>query len=100
MDGDIKCEESQTGNGFCASVAGHQIGAINFLFVGSDRLIIESMDVSEEYKNTDLCLFLVRKVADCARTQHRKIITMCPRAQAMFNRYPEFDDVRFIRVDV
>jgi len=100
MDGDIKYEELQNGTGFCASFHGHQIGEINFLYVGIDRLIIESTNIDNEYKDTNLCLDLVRKVADYARSQHRKIITMCPRAQAMFNRYPEFDDVRFIRVDV
>lgn len=97
---DIRYEESQNGHGFCACCGNLQIGEINFLYVGIDRMIIESTDVDEEYKNTNVCLELVRHVVDCARRQHRKIITMCPHAQAMFNRCPEFDDVRFIQVDV
>ena len=100
MPTDIEFQEIKNGRGFCAMHNGQKIGEINTLYVGNDRLIIESTTVNTtEYDMMDVCLYLVRCVANFARAQHRKIITMCPRAQSVFNRYPEFDDLRFFRVE-
>ena len=98
MESNIKYSESKNGHAFCAYFGLLLVGEINFLSVGNDRLIIESTNIDGKYKNSNLCLDLVRRVADFARTQHRKIICMCPLAQLVLNKYPEFDDVRFIRV--
>ncbi len=98
MPTDIEYETLPNGNGFCAKYHGQQIGKIDIITVGTDRLIIESTTIDAEFNGTDLCRELVRCVADFARRTHRKILTMCPRAQSIFNRYAEFDDVRMIRV--
>ncbi len=75
---------------------GHRIGQITFVRVGADKLIIDYTAVDPEYRNQHIGLSLVRNVADMARLQHRHIITLCPFARAMFNRYPEFDDIRLM----
>lgn len=98
MPTDIEYTELSNGNGFCARLHGRQIGEIDMIAVGSDRLIIESTQIAPEYQDSELCRYLVRCVADFARRTHRKILSMCPRAQSVFNRYAEFDDVRLIRV--
>jgi len=98
MPTDIEYTELTGGNGFCARLNGRQIGEIDIIAVGSDRLVIESTQIEPEYENSDLCRNLVRCVAEFARATHRKILSMCPRAQSIFNRYAEFDDVRLIRV--
>lgn len=98
MPTDIEYTELQNGGGFCAKYHGRQIGEIDIISVGADRLIIESTHIESDFQNTDLCRNLVRCVADFARRTHRKILSLCPRAQSIFNRYPEFDDVRLIRV--
>jgi len=98
MPTDIEYTELSGGNGFCARLHGRQIGEIDIIAVGMDRLIIESTQIAAEYQDSELCHNLVRCVADFARRTHRKILSMCPRAQAVFNRYAEFDDVRLIRV--
>lgn len=95
---DIEFNEQQNSQGFIANCHGQQIGEINMFFVGVDRLVIESTYIVDEYKNTNLCLELVRHVVAFARAKHRKIISMCPMAQSVFNEHPEFDDVRLIRV--
>lgn len=87
------------GLGFYANYAGSHVGEITFVRVGIDKLIIDSTSVSEGYRHEHIGLSLVRHVADFARQHHRKIITMCPFAQAMFSKYSEFDDVRFINVN-
>lgn len=98
MPTDIEYAELQNGSGFCARYHGRQIGEIDIIAVGADRLIIESTQIDDEYQDSELCHYLVRCVAEFARRTHRKILSMCPRAQAVFNRYAEFDDVRLIRV--
>lgn len=98
MENSITYSESKNDHSFCAYLGRLLIGKINFLYVGIDRLVIESMSIDDNYTESNLCLDLVRRVADYARNQHRKIICMCPRAQYVLNKYPEFDDVRFIRM--
>lgn len=84
------------GQGFYATYDGHHIGEITFVRVGGNKIIIDYTSVSEKYRNEKVGLNLVRQAADFARKKKCKIITMCPFATAMFSRYPEFDDVRFL----
>ncbi len=84
------------GLGFYANCDGHHVGQITFVRVGIDKMIIDHTDVSDGFRHKHVGLSLVRCAANLARNQRRKIITMCPFASAMFSRYPEFDDVRFL----
>lgn len=84
------------GQGFYANIEGHHVGEITFVRVGGNKIIIDHTDVSEKYRHAQIGLNLVRCAADFARKKKCKIITMCPFATAMFSRYPEFDDVRFL----
>lgn len=84
------------GLGFSADVSGRHIGEITFVRSGFDKFIIDHTAVVPEYRNAEIGLNLVRHVCDLARHQRRKIIPLCPFARAMFNRYTEFDDVRFM----
>ncbi len=95
---DIEYERLSNGNGFCAKCDGKTIGEIDIVYVGANRLIIESTHIDRAFENTDVCKNLVRCVADFARNNHRKILSLCPRAQSIFNRYAEFDDVRLMKL--
>lgn len=97
MSADVKYTLAPNGLAFHAIIAGHRIGEITFVRVGIDKFIIDHTDVDAEYRNSGIGLNLVRLVCDLARRQRRKIIAMCPFAGAMFSRYEEFDDVRFLR---
>lgn len=96
MQEDIQYFMSETRDGFEAVVSGRKVGEITFVRVGADKLIIDYTGVSPEYRNRHIGLTLVRNVANMARTQHRHIIALCPFARAMFNRFPEFDDIRLM----
>ena len=84
------------GAGFYANCDGRHIGEITFVRVGSDKMIIDYTAVVEKYQKAQVGLNLVRCAADLARQQNRKVIPMCPFATAMFSKYSEFDDVRFL----
>ena len=98
MPTDVEYNELQNSGGFCAKYHGQKIGEIDIITVGHDRIIIESTRIDSEYENTELCFNLVRCVVEFARRTHRKILSLCPLAQSIFNRCPEFDDVRMIRL--
>jgi len=98
MAKDITYDMFPDGLGFYANYDGKHVGEITFVRVGIDKLIIDHTDVSENYRNENIGINLLRQVVDLARNQNRKIITMCPFAKAMFCKYPEFDDVRFLHV--
>ena len=95
-DKEVTYDIFPNGQGFYANCDGHHVGQITFVRIGSDKIIIDHTDVSDKYRNAQIGLNLVRCAANLAREQKRKVITMCPFAAAMFGRYPEFDDVRFL----
>lgn len=85
-------------DGFEAVVNGRKVGEITFVRIGADKLIIDYTGVAPEFRNRKIGLTLVRNVANMARAQHRHVMSLCPFARAMFNRFPEFDDVRLMNV--
>lgn len=98
MPTDIEFIELQNGRGFCARHNNMQIGKIDIVIIGANRLIIEHTHIDDKYIDSDLCKNLVRCVVEFARRTGRKILCLCPRAQSIFNRCPEFDDVRLIQM--
>ena len=82
--------------GIEARFRGQRIGQITYVRVGIDKMIIDYTAVDDGFRNRHIGLSLVRHAAALARSQHRKVITMCPFARAMFNRYSEFDDIRLM----
>ncbi len=96
MTHNIKYFPSADGAGFDAVCNGKIIGQVTFVRIGMDKLIIDYTGVDSPYRGQNIGLTLVRRVADMARSQHRRVITICPFARAMFNRFPEFDDIRLM----
>lgn len=96
MHDNIKYEILPDGCGFCAKCNGENIGEITFIKIGIDKLMIDHTFIESDYQKQPIVFNLVARVVDLARTQHRKILTICPSAQNVFMGHPEFDDVRLI----
>ncbi len=90
------------GLGFCAKSENGNLGEIIFLHSGGDKLVIEhtsivkSPDSEIDFSSDSVCVNLVRRVCNLARAQHKKILTMCPVARSVLNKFSEFDDVRLM----
>lgn len=93
---DIKYILFADGQGFYAHCDGHTVGQITFVRTGGDRMIIDHTEVDEQYRGAHIGLGLVTAAVNLARNQQRKVISLCPFAAAMFNRHPEFSDVRLM----
>lgn len=98
MTNEIQYILSEQHNGMHAIHNDKKIGEITYIRVGIDKLIIDYTNVEPEYRHQHIGLTLVRNVADMARNQKRRVITLCPFARAMFNKYSEFDDIRLMRM--
>lgn len=92
----IEYEIMPDGCGFCAKYDGHNIGEITFVKIGIDKLMIDHTFIDDGYPKTQIEFNLVARVVNLARTQHRKILTICPSAMEVFTGHPEFDDVRLM----
>ena len=57
------------------------------------KMIIEHTEVSEELKGQNVGLQLVKTAVEFARANNIKIIPLCPFANSVFKRKPEFADV-------
>ncbi len=96
MENKVQYYMSDTQDGFDAICNGQKVGEITFVRIGADKLIIDYTGVAPDFRNQQIGLTLVRNVAAMARAQHRHVITLCPFARAMFNRFSEFDDIRLM----
>ena len=98
MTNEIQYILSEQRNSMHAIHNGKKVGEVTYIRVGIDKLIIDYTNVEPEYRHQHIGLTLVRNVANMARNQKRHVITLCPFARAMFNKYSEFDDIRLMRM--
>jgi len=59
----------------------------------TDKMIIEHTEVDEELKGQNVGYQLVKTAVEYARQHSLKIIPLCPFANSVFKRKPEFADV-------
>ncbi|HEX7844732.1 MAG TPA: GNAT family N-acetyltransferase [Chitinophagaceae bacterium] len=60
-----------------------------------EKMIIEHTEVSEKLKGQNVGYQLVNTAVEYARTHGIKIIPLCPFANSVFKKKPEFADVLF-----
>ena len=64
-----------------------------YIMSSFDKMIIEYTEVSEELKGQNVGMQLVKTAVEFARAHDIKIIPLCPFANSVFKRKPEFADV-------
>ena len=93
---DITFEIGDNGCRIYAICHGKRIGNIFFVRIGSDKIMVSEAEIDPEYKTQNIELYLVQEIISMARTQKRKIISICPYISDIFTKHPEFDDVRLL----
>lgn len=97
MTDKIQYKLEDSGTMFCAYIDGKRIGEITFVPTGADKLIIDRTAVDSEYQGRNIGAGLVNSVVEYARKNNLGIIPLCRFARVIFDRHPEYNDVRISR---
>ncbi|HRI20821.1 MAG TPA: GNAT family N-acetyltransferase [Panacibacter sp.] len=69
------------------------LAEMTYTMAAPEKMIIEHTEVSDELRGKNVGYQLVHTAVEYARTNHIKIIPLCPFARSVFNKKPEFADV-------
>ena len=70
------------------------IGEMTYVWTDGNCFIIDHTEVNPEYQGKKVGQELVKSAVDYAREHHFTIIPLCPFADAIFDRHPDYKDVR------
>lgn len=94
MTDNIQYKLENNGNTFCAYDGDTKIGNISFAKTDAGTIIIDYTGVNNKYQGKNIGTELVKRVVELAREQDKRIIPVCSFARSVFQKHPEFDDVR------
>ena len=70
------------------------LATMTYSVAGADLVIIDHTDVDESLRGTGAGQALVETAVQWARANGKGIMPLCPFARSVFDRTPEFGDVR------
>lgn len=74
---------------------GNYLAEMIYTMPAPGQMLIEHTEVSEELRGQNIGYQLVKAAVEYARHHSLKIIPVCPFAQAVFKKKPEFSDILF-----
>ena len=80
---------------FFVGEEGAYLAEMVYTLPAADKMIIEHTEVSEALRGQNVGYQLVQAAVEHARTYGQKIIPLCPFANAVFKKKPEYADVVF-----
>lgn len=89
----IQQHNTETKGAFRAMDNETAAGEMTYVWVGTDKFIIDHTEVDEAYNGKGVGKQLLMKAVEFARDNNLKIIPLCPFAKRMFDRMPEIGDV-------
>lgn len=78
-----------------ATIDGQQAGMIAYTWAGDDKFIIDHTESMPEFAGQGVGKRLVAAAVDLARASGAKVMPLCPFAKKVFDKTPEYADVRF-----
>ena len=90
---DVKVEQSDTSGRYYYQSEGRPEAELTFSKTGRTMIIVDHTDVPEAYKGEGIGLVLLTQVVEDMRSAGKKIIPLCPFANAQFHKHPEWQDV-------
>lgn len=91
----MEIEHKKIGNKGLFFVRGEKgtLAELVYTMPSADKMIIEHTEVSQALKGQSAGVKLVQAAVDHARANNLKILPLCPFANSVFKRKPEFADV-------
>ena len=74
---------------------GNILAEMTYTMPSENKMIIEHTEVSDELKGQSVGYQLVHTAVEYARQHNIKIIPLCPFANAVFKKKPEYADVLY-----
>ena len=72
---------------------GRLLAEMTYVWAGSNKIIIDHTQVSDELKGQGAGKQLVNEAFEMAREKGIKILPLCPFAKSVFDKIKEFNDV-------
>ncbi len=91
----IQQQDEGNKGSFFIGTAGNILAEMVYSMGRPGKMIIEHTEVSDELRGKNIGYQLVQHAVDYARTNHIKIIPLCPFTAAVFKKKPEYADVLF-----
>lgn len=92
----IQHKQSGSKGHFFVETDGNILAEMVYTMPSPEKMIIEHTEVNDELRGKNVGYQLVQTAVDYARTHHIKIIPLCPFANSVFKKKPEFADVLYI----
>ena len=92
-DARIELEDNGSKGRYVLRGEGDAVAEMTFTKVGQHQLIIDHTEVPDAFRGQGIGLKLVERAVADARKSDKKIIPLCPFANAQFRRHPEWQDV-------
>ncbi|MEP0273960.1 GNAT family N-acetyltransferase [Ekhidna sp.] len=93
MSYEVKNQESDTKGSYYVEIDGKRVAEMTYSVAGTDRIIIDHTDVSDEYRGSGMGEKLVIKAVEDARKKGISIVPLCPFARSVFSKHEELRDV-------
>ncbi|TMI72292.1 MAG: N-acetyltransferase [Bacteroidetes bacterium] len=91
----IKNKKIGTKGMFYVENDGNILAEMTYSMPSAEKMIIEHTEVSDELKGQNVGYQLVHTAVEYARTNNVKIVPLCPFANAVFKKKPEYADVLY-----
>lgn len=89
----IQLQESDSGGRYYCRAENGPEAELTFSKAGNTMIIIDHTEVPEAYKGEGVGLMLLTRAVEDTRALGKKIIPLCPFANAQFHKHPEWKDV-------
>lgn len=90
---DIHLDQSDSKGRYYITGPGGEVAEMTFSKTGQHMIIIDHTEVPDAFRGQGVGLRLVTRAVEDARAQGKKVIPLCPFANAQFRRHPEWADV-------
>ncbi|PQA56863.1 GNAT family N-acetyltransferase [Siphonobacter curvatus] len=91
----IQHQDNGKNGKFYVEVAEVSEAEMTYLWSGEQRIISDHTEVSDVLQGQQVGKQLVQAAVDFAREKQIKILPLCPFANAVFKKTPDFQDVLF-----
>lgn len=86
-------ERSDHRGAFVIFSNGNRVAELTYTVAGT-HIILDHTHVDDSLRGTGVGARLVKAAVDWARAEHHRLLPLCPYAKSVFDKTPEYADVR------